>query len=103
MTQVQDTDSKTPDASTTSDIAFMVQIATSKSRTEIRPENFNGLKDVSEIYNPERYKYVTGKFADYKSAVEYRKKIEDIYPDAFVIAVRDNKIVPLQEALEKKE
>jgi len=102
MTQVQDTDSKTPDASTT-DIAFMVQIATSKSRTEIRPENFKGLKDVSEIYNPERYKYVTGKFADYKSAVEYRKKIEEIYPDAFVIAVRDNKIVPLQEALEKKE
>lgn len=103
MNQVPENEGKIPDISTSGDIAFMVQIATSKSKTEIRPENFNGLKDVSEIYTPERYKYVTGKFADYKSAVEFRKKIEEIYPDAFVIAVRDNKIVPLQEALDRKK
>ena len=36
-------------------------------------------------------------------AVRYRKKIEDIYPDAFVIAVKDNKILPLQQALEQKK
>jgi hypothetical protein len=34
--------------------------------------------------------------------VKYRKKIEAIYPDAFVIAVKDNKILPLQQALEQK-
>ena len=33
----------------------------------------------------------------------YRKKIEDIYPDAFVIAVKDNKILPLQQALEQEK
>jgi hypothetical protein len=33
--------------------------------------------------------------------VKHRKKIEAIYPDAFVIAVKDNKIVPLQQALEE--
>ena len=32
----------------------------------------------------------------------YRKKIEVIYPDAFVIAVKDNKILPLQQALDQK-
>ena len=31
------------------------------------------------------------------------KTIENIYPDAFVIAVKDNKIVPLQQAIEKKK
>ncbi len=103
VNQVPETEAKIPDNSKSGDIAFMVQIATSKSKTDVRPENFKGLKDVSEIYTPERFKYVTGKFADYKSAVEYRKKIEEIYPDAFVIAVRDNKIVPLQEALELKK
>jgi N-acetylmuramoyl-L-alanine amidase len=84
------------------EIAYMVQIATSSSKTEIRPENFKGLKDVSEIVNQEQYKYATGNFTDYSNAVTYRKKIEAIYPDAFVIAVKDNKILPLQQTLEQK-
>jgi N-acetylmuramoyl-L-alanine amidase len=100
--QVSENEVNIPDISTSGEIEFMVQIATSKSKTEIRPENFKGLKEISEIISPDRYRYVSGKFADYTSAVEHRKKIEGIYPDAFVIAVRDNKIVPLQEALEQK-
>ena len=31
------------------EIVFMVQIATSSSKIEIKPENFKGLKDVTEI------------------------------------------------------
>ena len=80
----------------------MVQVKTSSSKTEIKPENFKGLKDISEINVNDHFKYATGSFTDYSAAVEYRKKIESIYPDAFVIAVKDNKILPLQQALEQK-
>ena len=31
------------------------------------------------------------------------KKLRDDFPDAFVIAVKGNKTVPLQEALEQKK
>jgi N-acetylmuramoyl-L-alanine amidase len=86
----------------TDPIVFMVQVATSISRTEIRPENFKGIKDIIEIAVPGRYKYVSGNFTDYSTAVNYRNKIEANYPDAFVIAVKDNKILPLQQALEQK-
>lgn len=82
---------------------FMVQIATSSGRTELKPENFNGLTDIMEIKDNERYKYVSGRFDDYDEAVKHRKKIRDNYPDAFVIAVKGNKTVPLQEALEQKK
>jgi N-acetylmuramoyl-L-alanine amidase len=85
-----------------SDIYFMVQVTTSISRTEIKPENFSGLKDISEIQANDRFKYAAGSFEDYSEAVSYRKKIEAVYPDAFVIAVKDNKILPLQQALEQK-
>lgn len=95
-------DTLTPDNSQNDDILFMVQISTSASRTEIKPENFKGLKDITEISTQERFKYATGSFADYSDAVNYRKKIEAIYPDAFVIAVKENKILPLQQALEQK-
>ena len=46
------------------------------------------------------YKYATGAFLTYDSAAQYRKKLESIFPDAFVIAVKDNKILPLQQVLE---
>jgi N-acetylmuramoyl-L-alanine amidase len=83
-------------------IVFMVQVATSSSRTETKPENFKGIPDIVEINAQDRYKYATGSFTEYSDAVKYRKKIEAKYPDAFVIAVKNNKILPLQQALEQK-
>jgi len=83
-------------------IIFMVQVANSASDTEIKPGNFNGINDITELKANNRFKYATGRFDDYTEAVKLRKKIELIYPDAFVIAVKDNKILPLQQALEQK-
>jgi N-acetylmuramoyl-L-alanine amidase len=88
--------------SQTGEIYYMVQVTTSLSKTEIKPENFKGLRDITEINVQDRFKYATGSFTEYSDAVIYRKKIEAIYPDAFVIAVKDNKILPLQKALEQK-
>jgi N-acetylmuramoyl-L-alanine amidase len=85
------------------EIFFMVQVKTSTSRTELKPENFKGLKDITEINSNDRFKYASGSFTDYSSAVDYRKKLEAVFPDAFVIAVKDNIILPLQQALEQKK
>jgi N-acetylmuramoyl-L-alanine amidase len=87
----------------TGDIVFMIQIATSASKIELKPENFKGLKNVVEIEIQNMSKYATGCFSDYLAAVKYRKEIESIFPDAFVIAFKDNKILPLQEALDQKK
>ena len=84
-----------------SKIGFMVQIASSSTGKALKPENFKGLNDVSELNTKDRFRYVSGNFPDYVSAVNHRKNLQKKYPDAFVIAVRDNKLVPLQEALEK--
>jgi N-acetylmuramoyl-L-alanine amidase len=89
----------TPPEGTT--IIYMVQISSSPRRIPLKAENFKNLKDISEIFSGGRYRYTSGKFSDYDSASAYRKKIESVYRDAFVIAVKDNKIVPLQETLDK--
>ena len=81
-------------------VIFMVQVATSSKKIETKAANFKNLTDISEITTGNRFRYASGKFEDYSKAVEYRKKVERIYPDAFVIAVKNNKILPLQEALE---
>jgi N-acetylmuramoyl-L-alanine amidase len=95
--------SSTKVLSSDGEVHFMVQIGNSTTRNEVKAENFKGLKDVAEIQTENRYKYATGSFTDYSEAVKYRKKIEKLFPDAFVIAVKDDKILPLQQALEKKK
>jgi N-acetylmuramoyl-L-alanine amidase len=86
----------------TAEIFFKVQIASSISKIEINHDNFKGIGDITEINVQNVYKYTSGNFADFASAVNYRNKIKSLYPDAFVIAVQDNKILPLQQALEQK-
>jgi N-acetylmuramoyl-L-alanine amidase len=84
------------------ELVFMVQVYASGTRTEIKPENFKGLENISEIYAEPRYRYATGRYTDYSEAVKYRKQVESVYPGAFVIAVKGNKILPLHQALEQK-
>jgi N-acetylmuramoyl-L-alanine amidase len=86
-----------------SELLFMVQVGTSPVKMEIKSSNFKGLNDVEEIPGQGRYRYASGKFTEYADAVSYRKKIKNIYPDAFVVAVKDNSILPLQEALNQKK
>lgn len=82
-------------------IIFRVQIAASSRRISTEPANFNNVRDVSEINSGNRYRYVSGTFPEYAKAVEYRREMEKIFPGAFVIAISDNKVLPLQEALER--
>ena len=77
----------------------MVQITSSADRKEIKTENFRGISNVTEISSDDRFRYATGNFISYDDALEYRNQILGLYPDAFIIAVMNNKIMPLQEAL----
>lgn len=83
-------------------VVFRVQIRSSLTKVDIKPENFKGVKDITEISLPDRYRYVSGSFTDYSEAVIYRSKMGVLYPDAFVIAMQGNKIIPLQQALMQK-
>lgn len=100
FTDVQPADtSKEQSADTSPDIiTFAVQIASSTKKIEISPENFKGINDVKEIIADNRYKYATGSFTDYQETVNYWRKIRAIIPDAFVIALQGNKMLPLEEA-----
>ena len=85
------------------ELIFMVQVSSSATKTEIRPENFKGIRDIFEISSQGRFKYASGRFKEYTDALKYRKEIKDIYPDAFVIAVKGKEIIPLQQALNQKK
>jgi N-acetylmuramoyl-L-alanine amidase len=98
------TDSSTSEnAAANEELLFMIQVASSTEKKEVKPENFRGIKEVIEIFAGDRFRYATGSFVNYSSAVDYRKIIEAVYPDAFIIAVKSNKILPLRDALNLKQ
>lgn len=99
--QISDTDKPVQSDIKAGEIRFMVQITTSSAKIEIKPENFKGLKNVIEIGGQDPLKYAAGDFDDYNSAANYRKEVAEFYPDAFVIAIKDDKILPLQQALDE--
>lgn len=80
---------------------FRVQVAASATKKKISPAAFKGLKDITEVASPDRYRYFSGSFTGYDAAAAHRAEVEKLYPGAFVTAFRDNKIVPLQEAIDR--
>lgn len=99
FTAMKSSNVNTP-GSTSQEIEFRVQVVTAVNRKEPVSDNFKGLENISEILSGKYFKYTTGHFKTYQEAVEYRRRISNLYPDAFVIAVKQDKIIPLQEAIE---
>jgi N-acetylmuramoyl-L-alanine amidase len=92
-----------PDTSHVDEISFMIQIASSTVKIDLKQGNFKGRSDIVELASETRFRYAIGSFNKFTDAVEYRKEILTLFPDAFVIAVKDNKILPLREALGSKQ
>jgi N-acetylmuramoyl-L-alanine amidase len=82
------------------DIIFMVQISAMPKDKPIDPGQLAGIKDVTRIEENGRIKYGAGRFSVYDDAVRYRRTLTLGFPDAFVIAVRNGKIIPLKDAIE---
>jgi N-acetylmuramoyl-L-alanine amidase len=83
------------------DIYFKVQVAASTKPINSYSNVFKDYSDVQEFIISDLYKYAVGNKQTYEEIVEYSKMVKKQYPDAFVIAVRDDKIIPLGKALKE--
>ena len=81
-------------------VMFCVQIATSPKPMEPKPENFKKHKGVERIQtSPSFYKYITGRTSNYEEAQQTLKKMKADFKDAFIVGIKDDKIIPVGEAL----
>jgi len=85
----------------TDQILFSVQIASSKNKIATEPSSFKGYSQVVVIQDGRWYKYLVGKENSYHMALEMCKNVKADYPDAFVVASKDSRIIPLKDALEE--
>jgi len=79
-------------------IYYKVQVFSSKSLIESSDPSLTGYTDIESIEAGKWYKYAVGKYLTYEEADQSLKKIREKYPDAFIIALKKGKIIPVSEA-----
>ncbi|MDA3952547.1 MAG: N-acetylmuramoyl-L-alanine amidase [Bacteroidales bacterium] len=104
---IQDDDSLLPESSTTLNenfniITFKIQIASSSNSISTSSDFFKGFKNIEEYKFDENFKYTIGSTSNFEKIVEYKKTIEETFPDAFIIAIDGmSNLIPLNKALNK--
>lgn len=103
--QPADTTIAAPDTA----VSFKVQLTSSSRQIGKKEDYFRKVKEafpekeIGEFQFNGMYKYTLGEFDDYKAAAAFAKEVKKKWPDAFVIAVKNRKIIPLSEVLNKPD
>lgn len=76
-----------PDSTVLPDLLIKVQITSSSKKIELNSRKFKGLPDVWEYKSGTMYKYTSGNFTDFESALKAQKEIKATgFKDAFVVS-----------------
>ena len=78
-----------------------VQIVSSEVSIDLNSELFSAFSDIEEFKVDQTYKYAVGYKYSYNEILEYSKWVKSRLPDAFIIAVKNNAIIPIPEALKE--
>jgi len=80
-------------------VVFCIQVASSRNKIPTDPSSFKGQKEVSVIEDGRWYKYLVGKEVSYRKALDMCLVVKEDFPDAFVVALKNGKLIPLNDAI----
>ncbi len=81
-------------------ITYSVQISASTRELKPTSVNFKGVKNVFRKDFSNVYKYFTGSFKSYEEAQNEKMEIVKKFPDAFVVAFKNEELISVKMALE---
>jgi N-acetylmuramoyl-L-alanine amidase len=96
---IQSTNRPQPDKVKKNELFFRVQVSASSNQTSLDSEIFRGMEDVSEFLSGGVYRYTVGRAETIAEATELRKKVNERFPDAFLVASLNGKLISVQEAM----
>ena len=84
-----------------STILYRIHISSSYAQLDPNSPFFKGLENVDVYTSDELFKYVTGKDESYSNIKSYLDEVKIKFPDAFIIAIKNGKIISLQQAFQE--
>lgn len=91
-----------PEPSPKDTIYFRIQFASFKKEKSVSSKKFKGLEDIRYFEQNGLFKYTSGNTTSFEEAGRIKEKVrEQGYHDAFIIALRNNEIIPVSEALKE--
>lgn len=85
-------------------VVFKVQIATSSVKTELKPENFNGVENVGLYEAGGLYRYTVGNEKNMNDANSVQLQMKEKgFTDAFIVAFKNGVRIPISEAIKLQE
>lgn len=82
-------------------ISFKVQFLVSSKKIAPSSDYFKSLKDIFELESNGVYKYCTGNTNSYNDILVYCQEVKKIYPDAFIIAIKNGNPIPIDIAIKE--
>ncbi len=82
-------------------VVFKVQILASAKKISKNDVSFKGVDNIEEYKVGNMYKYTVGRSESFSEAVALSRKMQKMFPGAFVIAVKEGQIIPLEQALKE--
>jgi hypothetical protein len=84
-----------------SPVTFKIQILASSAKVSASDSRFRDYKNIKEYKVGNMYKYAIEGGSSYDEANSHCRRLQSDFPGAFVIAVRDSNIIPVEQALKE--
>ena len=81
---------------------YSVQVSATKNNIELKPKNFMGEENVFQKQIGDTYKYYIGRIENYTMAVNEKSRLQDKYPDCFIVAFENGILIPVKKARNKR-
>jgi N-acetylmuramoyl-L-alanine amidase len=81
---------------------YSIQIMALKKKLDTTPENFSGLNNVFRIDAPDISRYYSGRYSSLEKAESNKELLISTYESAFVVAFKNNELIPVKKYPENK-
>ena len=84
-----------------SDYSFKVHLISSPTRLDLENEVFSSFDEIEEVEISGIYNYMTGNSSNIEKIVKLHEQATNVFPDASIIAFKNNRQIKLDRALRK--
>ena len=96
---LMDTSEKVGEATGNNEPVFKVQILASDRQLRLSDRQFKGEKNIFYFQEGNMYKYTIGASTNYSEIYQLRKKLLEKFPQAFIIAFKNDRKMDVQQAI----